>query len=94
MAGNFLKYGASDATFGSKNPGDIPVDAHEFDRDQAAPRLTFVSHGYRRRATRSGWIIRAACGLFAQPVFRLLGAKDLGRDPTIIMSRKRLPVKS
>jgi hypothetical protein len=28
MAGNFLKYGASEATFGSKNAGDIPVDAH------------------------------------------------------------------
>ena len=27
MAGNFLKYGASEATFGSKNAGDIPVDA-------------------------------------------------------------------
>ncbi|HEX4684660.1 MAG TPA: hypothetical protein VH277_18220, partial [Gemmatimonadaceae bacterium] len=29
MAGNFLKYGAAKATFGSKNAGDLPVDAHE-----------------------------------------------------------------
>ncbi len=29
MAGNFLKYGASEAKFGSKNAGDLPVDAHE-----------------------------------------------------------------
>jgi hypothetical protein len=29
MAGNFLKYGAEEADFGSKNAGDIPVDAHE-----------------------------------------------------------------
>src|SRR5438034_801753 len=27
MAGNFLKYGAAEATFGSKNAGDLPVDA-------------------------------------------------------------------
>ncbi len=29
MAGNFMKYGASDAVFGSKNAGDLPVDSHE-----------------------------------------------------------------
>src|SRR5581483_4326177 len=29
MAGNFLKYGAAEASFGSKNAGDLPVDAHE-----------------------------------------------------------------
>jgi hypothetical protein len=44
MAGNFLKYGASDAKFGSMNPGDIPVDAHELIA-LCAPRLTFISYG-------------------------------------------------
>ena len=29
MAGNFMKYGASEAAFGSKTPGDIPVDSNE-----------------------------------------------------------------
>src|SRR5262249_29584521 len=29
MAGNFLKYGAAESSFGSKNAGDLPVDAHE-----------------------------------------------------------------
>jgi hypothetical protein len=29
MAGNFLKYGAADATFGSKPANDLPVAAHE-----------------------------------------------------------------
>ena len=32
MAGNFLKYGAAEATFGSKNAGDIPVDCARADR--------------------------------------------------------------
>ena len=44
MAGNFLKYGASDAAFGSKTAGDLPVDAHEL-LALCAPRLTFVSYG-------------------------------------------------
>src|SRR5258706_6052920 len=29
MAGNFLKYGAAEPKLGSKNAGDLPVDAHE-----------------------------------------------------------------
>ena len=44
MAGNFLKYGAAEAAFGSKNPGDIPVDSHELIA-LCAPRLTFISYG-------------------------------------------------
>ena len=44
MAGNFLKYGAAESTFGSKNAGDLPVDAHELIA-LCAPRLTFISYG-------------------------------------------------
>ena len=44
MAGNFLKYGAAESTFGSKNAGDMPVDAHELIA-LCAPRLTFISYG-------------------------------------------------
>ena len=44
MAGNFMKYGASEATFGSKNAGDIPVDSNELIA-LCAPRLTFISYG-------------------------------------------------
>ena len=44
MAGNFMKYGASEATFGSMTPGDIPVDSNELIA-LCAPRLTFISYG-------------------------------------------------
>src|ERR1700748_263255 len=44
MAGNFIKYGASEATFGSMTPKDIPVDSNELIA-LCAPRLTFISYG-------------------------------------------------
>ena len=44
MAGNFLKYGTAESTFGAKTPGDLPVDSHEL-LALCAPRLTFISYG-------------------------------------------------
>ena len=79
MAGNFLKYGASEATFGSKNAGDIPVDAHELIA-MCAPRLTFISYGVPERGD-AKWLDHQGsfmAAVAAGPVFRLLGAKDLG----------------
>jgi lysophospholipase L1-like esterase len=79
MAGNFLKYGASEATFGSKNAGDIPVDAHEL-LALCAPRLTFVSYGVPEKGD-AKWLDHQGSYMAAvasQPVFRLLGAKGLG----------------
>jgi len=79
MAGNFLKYGASDATFGAKTPGDIPVDAHELIA-LCAPRLTFVSYGVPEKGD-AKWLDHQGsymAAVAAQPVFRLLGARDLG----------------
>jgi hypothetical protein len=79
MAGNFLKYGAAEAKFGSKNPGDLPVDAHELIA-LCAPRPTFISYGIPEKGDakwldqRGSFMATVAAG----KVFRLLGAKDLG----------------
>lgn len=62
MAGNFLKYAASDATFGAKTAGDIPVDAHQLIA-LCAPRLTFISYGIPEKATPNGWISRGVTWL-------------------------------
>jgi hypothetical protein len=79
MAGNFLKYGAEESSFGSKNAGDIPVDAHELIA-LCAPRLTFISYGIPERGD-ANWLDQQGsymAAVAAGPVFRLLGAKDLG----------------
>jgi lysophospholipase L1-like esterase len=81
MAGNFLKYGAAEATFGSKNAGDIPVDSHELIA-LCAPRLTFISYGIPERGD-AKWLDQQGsfmAAVAAGPVFRLLGVKDLGVD--------------
>ena len=79
MAGNFLKYGAPEASFGSKNAGDLPVDAHELIA-LCAPRLTFISYGVPEKGD-AKWLDHQGsymAAVAAGPVFRLLGAKDLG----------------
>jgi hypothetical protein len=79
MAGNFMKYGASDATFGSKNPGDIPVDSNELIA-LCAPRLTFISYGIPQKGD-ARWLDHQGsymATLAASPVWPLLGAKGLG----------------
>jgi hypothetical protein len=79
MAGNFMKYGASQATFGSKNAGDIPVDSHELIA-LCAPRLTFISYGIPAMGD-AKWLDQQGsfmATVAAQPVFKLLGAKGLG----------------
>ena len=79
MAGNFLKYGADEATFGSKNAGDIPVDSHELIA-LCAPRLTFISYGIPEQGD-ANWLDQQGsfmAAVAAGPVFRLLGVNDLG----------------
>ena len=79
MAGNFMKYGASDAVFGSKNAGDLPVDSHELIA-LCAPRLTFISYGIPEKGD-AKWLDQQGsymAAVAAGAVFKLLGAKDLG----------------
>lgn len=79
MCGNFLKYGAEEASFGRKDAGDIPVDAHQLIA-LCAPRLTFISYGIPERGD-ALWLDQQGsymATVAAGPVFRLLGAKDLG----------------
>jgi hypothetical protein len=79
MAGNFMKYGASEAKFGSKNPGDIPVDSHELIA-MCAPRLCFISYGVPEKGD-AKWLDHQGsymAAVAAGPVYKLLGVKDLG----------------
>jgi (4-O-methyl)-D-glucuronate---lignin esterase len=79
MAGNFLKYGTAESSFGSKNAGDMPVDAHELIA-LCAPRFTFISYGVPERGD-ANWLDQQGsymATVAAGPVFRLLGAKDIG----------------
>ena len=92
MAGNFLKYGAEEADFGSKNAGDIPVDAHQLIA-LCAPRLTFISYGVPEKGD-AKWLDQQGsfmAAVAAGPVFRLLGAKDLGTSDNY-MTEKMPPV--
>jgi len=79
MAGNFMKYGAAEADFGSRNAGNIPVDAHQLIA-LCAPRPVFISHGVPEKGD-ARWLDHQGsymAAVAAGPVFRLLGAKDLG----------------
>src|SRR5579883_97051 len=79
MAGNFLKYGAAESSFGSKTASDLPVDSHELIA-LCAPRLTFISYGIPEQGD-AKWLDQRGsfmAAVAAGRVFRLLGAKDLG----------------
>jgi hypothetical protein len=78
MAGNFMKYGASEATFGSGNPGQIPVDSNELIA-LCAPRLTFISYGVPEKGD-AHWLDHSGSWMAtvdASRVWTLLGAKGL-----------------
>jgi len=73
MAGNFLKYA------GPLHWDDLPVDSHELIA-LCAPRLTFISYGVPEKGD-AKWLDHQGsymAAVAAGPVFRLLGAKDLG----------------
>jgi hypothetical protein len=78
MTGNFMKYGASEATSGSGNPGQIPVDSNELIA-LCAPRLTFISYGVPAKGD-AKWLDHQGSWMAtvdASRVFGLLGARGL-----------------
>jgi hypothetical protein len=79
MAGNYLKYGAAESKSGSGNAGQLPVDSHQLIA-LAAPRLVFISYGVPERGD-ARWLDHQGsymAAVAAGPVFKLLGARDLG----------------
>jgi hypothetical protein len=79
MAGNFLKYGTAESSFGSKTAGDLPVDSHELIA-LVAPRWVFISYGIPEKGD-ANWLDHQGsymAAVAAGPVFRLLGVRDLG----------------
>src|SRR5262245_3619271 len=79
MAGNFLKYGTAESTFGARTAKDIPVDAHQLIA-LVAPRWVFISYGIPEKGD-AHWLDHQGsymAAVAAGPVFRLLGVKDLG----------------
>ena len=90
MAGNFIKYGAEESSFGRKDAGDIPVDAHQL-LALCAPRATFISYGVPEQGD-AKWLDQQGsfmAAIAAQPVYRLLGVKDLGRSDNY--NKERMP---
>ena len=79
MAGNFLKYGAEKSSFGRRNASDLPVDSPELIA-LCAPRPTFISYGLPEKGD-ANWLDHQGsfmAAVAAGPVYRLLGARDLG----------------
>jgi hypothetical protein len=72
FAGNFIKYA------GPLTPNDMPVDAHELVA-LCAPRPVFISSG--SPTVEGQWVDAKGMflgGVYAGPVYKLLGKKDLG----------------
>jgi hypothetical protein len=64
---------------GNKTAADLPVDSHDLIA-LCAPRPTFISYGIPEKGD-AKWLDHLGsymATVAAQPVFRLLGAKDLG----------------
>jgi lysophospholipase L1-like esterase len=76
MAGNFIKYGASDPP---RTAADLPVDSHELIA-LCAPRPCFISYGLVEKGD-AKWVDAHGsfmAGVLAGPAYRLLGKRDFG----------------
>jgi hypothetical protein len=79
MAGNYIKYAVSEASFGSKTACDLTVDSHELIA-LCAPRPTFISYGIPEKGD-ARWLDQQGsymATIAAGSVFKLLGVRDLG----------------
>lgn len=79
MAGNYLKYAASESKSGSKTGCDLSVDSHELIA-LCAPRLAFISYGIPEKGD-AKWLDQNGsymATVAAGTVYKLLGAKDIG----------------
>lgn len=79
MAGNFLKYGTEESSFGRMTGCDLPVDAHELIA-LCAPRPMFLSYGIPEKGD-ANWLDQRGSYkaiIAAGAAYKLLGAKDLG----------------
>ncbi|MEP6676254.1 MAG: hypothetical protein ABJA78_13915 [Ferruginibacter sp.] len=94
MAGNYLKYGTEESSFGKKTGCDLPVDSHELIA-LCAPRLTFISYGIPEKGD-AKWLDQPGsymATVAAGVVFKLLGTKDIGVTNDY-MNEKMPPVLS
>ena len=81
MAGNYLKYSAEESAFGHRTAEDLSVDSH-MTIALCAPRRVFISHGIPERGD-AQWLDHQGsfmAAVAAQPAYRLLGARALGRS--------------
>jgi hypothetical protein len=79
MAGNYLKYGTEESSFGKKTGCDLTVDSHELIA-LCAPRLTFISYGIPEKGD-AKWLDQTGsymATVAAGAAFKLLGVKDIG----------------
>jgi len=92
MAGNLMKYGASDINGKTMTAADLPVDSHELIA-LCAPRPCLISYGIPNPHIPSGigdpaWVDAHGsymAGALASPVYELLGEKGFG-NPSLFHS--------
>ncbi len=79
MAGNYMRYGAEESSFGRLTGCDLPVDSDAVIA-MCAPRPVFVSYGIPEKGD-AKWLDQKGSYMAvvsAGAVYKLLGAKDLG----------------
>jgi len=79
MAGNYLKYGTDESSFGKKTGCDLSVDSHELIA-MCAPRLAFISYGIPEKGD-AKWLDQTGsymATVAAGSVYKSLGVKDIG----------------